>query len=186
MKIYIIVFFRRLRDLKKHLTAGLFRCIFVAQNFNTMKKKKEEILPEEGCGTKMPAENEATNEVAKNETVNAEKSEEDREEEDSPDQDGEMELHASKKDFLLFMHKLLRLMKDVVFLNHSLHEFEKDPIFDLLLDLSKVHLKEMNESSKEKKSSDEDSGDDDEKGDQEDDDTITEAFISLKVKKLKD
>ena len=134
----------------------------------------------------MPAENEATNEVAKNETVNEETAEEDQEEEDSPDQDGEMELHASKKDFLLFMHKLLRLMKDVVFLNHSLHEFEKDPIFDLLLDLSKVHLKEMNESSKEKKSSDEDSGDDDEKGDQEDDDTITEAFISLKVKKLKD
>ena len=151
-----------------------------------MKKKKEEILPEEGCGTKMPAEKEATNEVAKNETVNEETTEEDQEEEDSPDQDGEMELHASKKDFLLFMHKLLRLMKDVVFLNHSLHEFEEDPIFDLLLDLSKVHLKEMNESSKEKKSSDEDSGDDDEKGDQDDDDTITEAFISLKVKKLKD
>ena len=151
-----------------------------------MKKKKEEILPEEGCGTKMPAENEATNEVAKNETVNEETAEEDQEEEDSPDQDGEMELHASKKDFLLFMHKLLRLMKDVVFLNHSLHEFEEDPIFDLLLDLSKVHLKEMNESSKEKKSSDGDSGDDDEKGDQDDDDTITEAFISLKVKKLKD
>ncbi len=168
------------------MTAGLFRCIFVAQNFNTMKKKKEEILPEEGCGTKMPAEKEATNEVAKNETVNEETAEEDQEEEDSPDQDGEMELHASKKDFLLFMHKLLRLMKDVVFLNHSLHEFEEDPIFDLLLDLSKVHLKEMNESSKEKKSSDEDSGDDDEKGDQDDDDTITEAFISLKVKKLKD
>ncbi len=154
--------------------------------FNTMKKEKEEILPEEGCGTKMPAEKEATNEVAKNETVNEETAEEDQEEEDSPDQDGEMELHASKKDFLLFMHKLLRLMKDVVFLNHSLHEFEEDPIFDLLLDLSKVHLKEMNESSKEKKSSDEDSGDDDEKGDQDDDDTITEAFISLKVKKLKD
>ena len=134
----------------------------------------------------MPAEKEATNEVAKNETVNEETAEEDQEEEDSPDQDGEMELHASKKDFLLFMHKLLRLMKDVVFLNHSLHEFEKDPIFDLLLDLSKVHLKEMNESSKEKKSSDGDSGDDDEKGDQDDDDTITEAFISLKVKKLKD
>ena len=151
-----------------------------------MKKKKEEILPEEGCGTKMPAEKEATNEVAKNETVNEETSEEDQEEEDPTDQDGEMELHASKKDFLLFMHKLLRLMKDVVFLNHSLHEFEKDPIFDLLLDLSKVHLKEMNESSKEKKSSDGDSGDDDEKDDQEDDDTITEAFISLKVKKLKD
>ena len=151
-----------------------------------MKKKKEENLPEEGCGTRMPAENVATNEVAKNETVNEETAEEDQEEEDSPDQDGEMEFHASKKDFLLFMHKLLRLMKDVVFLNHSLHEFEKDPIFDLLLDLSKVHLKEMNDSSKEQKSSSDDS-DDDEKDDRDDDDdTITEAFISLKVKKLKD
>ncbi len=76
-------------------------------------------------------------------------------------------------------------MKDVVFLNHSLHEFEEDPIFDLLLDLSKVHLKEMNESSKESESSDEES-DDDEKSDRDDNDTITEAFISLKVKKLKD
>lgn len=150
-----------------------------------MKKKNEENLPEQGCGTKMPAENEATNEVVKNETVNEETTEEDQEEEDSPGQDGEMEFHTSKKDFLVFMHKLLRLMKDVVFLNHSLHEFEEDPIFDLLLDLSKVHLKEMNESSKEQKSSDEKS-DDDEKGDCDDDDTITEAFISLKVKKLKD
>ena len=127
MKIYNIVFFRGLWDLKKHLTAGLFRCIFVAQNFNTMKKKKEEILPEEGCGTKMPAEKEATNEVAKNETVNEETSEEDQEEEDSPDQDGEMELHASKKDFLLFMHKLLRLMKDVVF-----------PDFDTFFNISRI------------------------------------------------
>lgn len=150
-----------------------------------MKKKKEENLPEQGCDTKMSAENGATKEVAKNETVNEETAEEDQEEEDSPDQDGEMEFHASKKDFLMFMHKLLRLMKDVVFLNHSLHEFEEDPIFDLLLDLSKVHLKEMNVSSKESKSSDEGS-DDDEKGDGDDDDTITEAFISLKVKKLKD
>lgn len=151
-----------------------------------MKKKKEENLPEEGCGTRMPAENVATNEVAKNETVNEETAEEDQEEEDSPDQDVEMEFHASKKDFLLFMHKLLRLMKDVVFLNHSLSEFEKDPIFDLLLELSKVHLKEMNDSSKEQKSSSDDS-DDDEKDDRDDyDDTITEAFISLKVKKLKD
>ena len=101
-----------------------------------MKKKNEENLPEQGCGTKMPAENEATNEVVKNETVSKETAEEDQEEEDSPDQDGEMEFHASKKDFLLFMHKLLRLMKDVVFLNDSLHKFEEDPIFDLLLDLS--------------------------------------------------
>lgn len=151
-----------------------------------MKKKNEENLPEQGCGTKMPAENEATNEVVKDVTVNEETAEEDQEEEDSPDQDGEMEFHASKKDFLLFMHKLLRLMKDVVFLNHSLHEFEEDPIFDLLLDLSKVHLKEMDESPKKQKSSDEDSDDDDENGDQDAADTITEAFISLKVKKLKD
>lgn len=152
-----------------------------------MKKKNEENLPEQGCGTKMPAENEATNEVAKNETVNEEtKDEENQEEEDSPGQDGEMELHASKKDFLLFMHKLLRLMKDVVFLNQSLHEFEEDPIFDLLLDLSKVHLKEMNKSFKEKKASDGESDDDEEGNHDDDDDTITEAFISLKVKKLMD
>lgn len=150
-----------------------------------MKKNNEENLPEKGCGEKVTAENETTNEVVKNETVKEESAEENQEEEDSPDQDGEMELHASKKDFLMFMHKLLRLMKDVVFLNHSLHEFEEDPIFDLLLDLSKVHLKEMNDSSKEQKSSGEDS-DDDEKDDRDDDNTITEAFISLKVKKLKD
>lgn len=142
-----------------------------------MKKKNEETLPEQGCGEKVTAEKEATNEVAKNETVKKETAEENQEEEDAPDQDGEMELHASKKNFLLFMHKLLQLMKDVVFLNHSLREFEEDPIFDLLLDLSKVHLKEMNESSKEQKTSVEDS---------DDDDSITEAFISLKVKKLKD
>jgi hypothetical protein len=152
-----------------------------------MKKKNEENLPEQGCGTKMPAENEATNEVAKNETVNEETAEDAQEEEDPLGQDGEMEFHASKKDFLLFMHKLLRLMKDVVFLNHSLHEFEKDPIFDLLLDLSDVHLKEMNKSSKEQESSDEENDDNDkEDGCNDDEDTITEAFISLKVKKLKD
>ncbi len=158
----------------------------MAQNFNIMKKKNEENLPEQGCGTKMPAENEATNEVVNNETVSKETAEEDQEEEDSPDQDGEMEFHASKKDFLLFMHKLLRLMKDVVFLNDSLHKFEEDPIFDLLLDLSNAQIKGMNASYKEQESSDGDSDDDDEKGDRDDDDTITEAFISLKVKKLKD
>jgi hypothetical protein len=153
-----------------------------------MKKKNEENLPEQGCGTKMPAENEAMNEVAKNETVNEETKDEENkeEEEDSPDQDGEMEFHASKKDFLLFMHKLLRLMKDVVFLNQSLHAFEEDPIFDLLFDLSKVHLKEMNDSSKEQKSPGEDSEDDEKDDRDDDDDIITEAFISLKVKKLKD
>ena len=147
-----------------------------------MKKKKEENLPEQGCDTKMSAENEATNEVVNDEMVNEETAEENQEEEDPLGQDGEMEFHASKKDFLLFMHKLLRLMKDVVFLNQSLHDFEKDPIFDLLLDLSKVHLKEMNDSSKEQASSDDESDDEDTC---DDDDTITEAFISMRVKKLK-
>ena len=158
----------------------------MAQNFNIMKKKNEENLPEQGCGTKMPAENEATNVVVKHETVSKETAEEDQEEEDSPDQDGEMEFHASKKDFLLFMHKLLRLMKDVVFLNDSLHKFEEDPIFDLLLDLSNVHLKEMSKSSKEQESSDEENDDNDkEESCNDDEDTITEAFISMKVKKLR-
>ena len=150
-----------------------------------MKKKKEEILPEQGCGDKVAVEKETTNEVVSNETVNEETAEENQEEKDPLDQDGEMEFHASKKDFLLFMHKLLQLMKDVVFLNHSLHEFEEDPIFDLLLDLSKVHLKEMNESSKELASSDKESDETDKEDSCDDDDTITEAFISMKVKKLR-
>ena len=150
-----------------------------------MKKKKEENLPEQGCDTNMSAENGATNEVVNNETVKEEVAEENQEEENLPGQDGDMEFHASKKDFLLFMHKLLRLMKDVVFLNQSLHDFEEDPIFDLLLDLSKVHLKEMNESSKENASSDKEGDESDEEDSYDDDDTITEAFISMKVKKLR-
>lgn len=150
-----------------------------------MKKKNEEKLPEQGCDTKMSAEKETTNEVVNNEMVNEETAEENQEEEESLGQDGEMEFHASKKDFLLFMHKLLRLMKDVVFLNQSLHDFENDPIFDLLLDLSKVHLKEMNESSKEQASSDEENDESDEEDTCDDDDTITEAFISMKVKKVR-
>ena len=153
-----------------------------------MKKKNEEKVPEQGCDTKMSAEKETTNEVVNNEMVNEETAEENQEEEESLGQDGEMEFHASKKDFLLFMHKLLRLMKDVVFLNQSLHDFEKDPIFDLLLDLSKVHLKEMNESSKEQASSDEENDESDESDKEDtcdDDDTITEAFISMKVKKVR-
>lgn len=158
----------------------------MAQNFKDMKKKKEENLPEQGCGDKVAVEKETTNEVVENETVNEETAEENQEEEDPLGQDGEMEFHASKKDFLLFMHKLLRLMKDVVFLNHSLHEFEKDPIFDLLLDLSNAHLKEMNKSSKEQKSSDEENDDNDKEDScNDDEDTITEAFISMKVKKLR-
>ena len=150
-----------------------------------MKKKNEEKVPGQGCGTKMSAEKETTNEVVNNEMVNEETAEENQEEEESLGQDGEMEFHASKKDFLLFMHKLLRLMKDVVFLNQSLHDFEKDPIFDLLLDLSKVHLKEMNESSKEQASSDEENDESDKEDTCDDDDTITEAFISMKVKKVR-
>ena len=151
-----------------------------------MKSKKEEKLPEEGCDTKMSAENVTTNEVVNNETVKEEAAEENQEEENPLSQEGEMEFHASKKDFLLFMHKLLRLMKDVVFLNQSLHDFEEDPIFDLLLDLSKVHLKEMNESSKEQESSDEENYDNDKEDScNDDEDTITEAFISMKVKKLR-
>ena len=151
-----------------------------------MKSKKEEKLPEEGCDTKMSAENVTPNEVVNNETVKEEAAEENQEEENPLSQEGEMEFHASKKDFLLFMHKLLRLMKDVVFLNQSLHDFEEDPIFDLLLDLSKVHLKEMNESSKEQESSDEENYDNDKEDScNDDEDTITEAFISMKVKKLR-
>lgn len=150
-----------------------------------MKKKNEEKVPEQGCDTKMSAEKETTNEVMNNEMVNEETAEENQEEEESLGQDGIMEFHASKKDFLLFMHKLLRLMKDVVFLNQSLHDFEKDPIFDLLLDLSKVHLKEMNESSKEQASSDEENDESDKEDTCDDDDTITEAFISMKVKKVR-
>lgn len=150
-----------------------------------MKKKNEEKVPEQGCDTKMSAEKETTNEVVNNEMVNEETAEENQEEEESLGQDGEMEFHASKKDFLLFMHKLLRLMKNVVFLNQSLHDFEKDPIFDLLLDLSKVHLKEMNESSKEQASSDEENDESDKEDTCDDDDTITEAFISMKVKKVR-
>ena len=148
-----------------------------------MKKKKED-LPEQGCGTKMPAGNEATNEVVNNETVKGKAAGDQQVDEEPIEQDEEsMELHASKRDFLLFMHKLLRLMKDAVFLNDSLHELEKDPIFDLLLELSKVHLKEMDGSSKEQESSDD--SDKEESGD-DDDDTITEAFISMKVRRLKD
>ena len=151
-----------------------------------MKKKKEEILPEQGCGDKVAVEKETTNEVVENETVNEENAVEDQEEDKPLDQNGDMEFHASKKDFLLFMHKMLRLMKDVVILDHSLHEFEKDPVFDLLLDLSNAHLKEMNESSKKQDSPGEKCNDNDEEDSCDDDeDTITEAFISMKVKKLK-
>ena len=41
-----------------------------------MKKKKEEILPEQGCGDKVAVEKETTNEVVGNETVKEEAEEE--------------------------------------------------------------------------------------------------------------
>ena len=151
-----------------------------------MKKKNEEKLSEKGCGTKMPAENVATNEVVETETVKEDAAEEKQEEEDPIEEDGEsMEFHASRKDFLVFLQKLLQMMRDIVLLEKSLHEFEKDPIFDILLDLSMVHLQNMKESEKEKGQSDEDSEEDMEHSCDEDDNTVAEAFISMKVKKLK-
>ena len=150
-----------------------------------MKKKKEEILPEQGCGDKVAVEKETTNEIVENENVKESEAEEQQEEEDSFELDeGSMEFHASRKDFLLFLQKLLHMMRDIVLLEKSLHELEKDSIFDMLLDLSMVHLREMKESAKDKDSSDEEVEDDDKKDDC-DDDTVAEAFISMKVKKLK-
>ena len=167
------------------MTTGIFRRIFVAQNFNNMKKKNEENLPEQGCGTKMPAENVTTNEVVENEIIKEGEAEEQQEEEDPFESDeGSMEFHASRKDFLLFLQKLLHMMRDIVLLEKSLHELEKDSIFDMLLDLSMVHLREMEVSAKDKDSSDEEVEDEDRKDDC-DDDTVAEAFISMKVKKLK-
>ena len=82
-------------------------------------------------------------------------------------------------------------MRDIVLLEKSLHEFEKDPIFDMLLDLSMVHLQKMKESDKEKEASEEDGKDDEDNNDDrkencdDDNDTVTETFISMKVRKLK-
>ena len=155
-----------------------------------MKKKKEENLPEEGCGTQMPAENEATNEVVNNETVNEEIAEEQQEdsEDDSPDDKdgGTVEIKTSGNEFLLFLSKLLRMMKSIVDLQKRLQEFEKDPTFNMLIDLCMTHLHDMEESDKEKEPSDEDSNDGDDENDCDDDDnTVAEAFISMRVKKLK-
>ena len=145
-----------------------------------MKKKKEEILPEQGCGDKVAVEKETTNEVVENETVKEDASEEqqDNAEEDFPDDDegGCIDIHTSGKDFLEFLSKLLRMMKEIVMLEKRLREFEKDPTFDLLMDLCMVHLQEMEESEKEGEPSDKNC----------DDDTVAEAFISMKVRKLKD
>jgi len=154
-----------------------------------MKKKNEEILPEQGSGTKMPAENAATNEVAQNENVKEETAEEKQEVDDSLEEDeGCMEFHASKKDFLLFVQKLLQMMKDVVQLEKSLHEFEKDPLFDMLLDLCMVHLQEMKDYDKDKESSEEECDDKKEDYNEEEDDdkdTIAVTHISMKVRKRK-
>ena len=151
-----------------------------------MKKKNEENVPEKGCGTKMPAENGTTNEVVETETVKEDAAEEKQDEDDPIEDDGEsMEFHAFRKDFLVFLQKLLHMMRDIVLLEKSLHEFEKDPIFDMLLDLSMVHLQNMKESDKEKNPTDEDCEEENENSYDEDDNTVAEAFISMKVKKLK-
>ena len=156
-----------------------------------MKKKNEENLPEQACDTKMSAENVTTNEVVESETVKEDAAEEEQEEDPVEEDGGSMEFHASRKDFLLFLQKLLHMMRDIVLLEKSLHEFEKDPIFNMLLDLSMVHLQKMKESAKDKEPSDEDSADEDDNNDDrkdncdDDDDTVTEAFISMKVRKLK-
>ena len=154
-----------------------------------MKKKKEENLPEEGCGTKMPAENEATNEVVNNETVNQEVTEEQQEdsEDDSPDDKdgGTVEIKASGKEFLLFLSKLLRMMKNIVELQKRLQEFEKDPTFNMLLDLCMAHLHDMEESDIEKEPSGEDNDDDWKGSCDDDDDTLMETFISMRLKRLK-
>ena len=75
-------------------------------------------------------------------------------------------------------------MKEIVILEKRLREFEKDPTFDMLMDLCMVHLQEMKDSEKEEKSSDE-ACDNKDKEDDSDDDTVAEAFISMKVRKLK-
>ena len=154
-----------------------------------MKKKKEENLPEEGCGTKMPVENEATNEVVNNETVNQEVTEEQQEdsEDDSPDDKdgGTVEIKASGKEFLLFLSKLLRMMKNIVELQKRLQEFEKDPTFNMLMDLCMTHLHDMEESDIEKEPSDEDNDDDWKDNCDDDNDTLMETFISMRVKRLK-
>ena len=156
-----------------------------------MKKKNEENLPEQACDTKMSAENVTTNEVVESETVKEDAAEEEQEEDPVEEDGGSMEFHASRNDFLLFLQKLLHMMRDIVLLEKSLHEFEKDPIFDMLLDLSMVHLQEMKESAKDKEPSDEDSDDDEDNNDDrkencdDDNDTVTETFISMKIRKLK-
>ena len=152
-----------------------------------MKKKNEENLPEQGCCDKAAVEKETTNEVVSNETVQEETAEEQQDDskEDSPDDDegGSVDIHASGKEFLEFLTKLLQMMKSIVVLEKRLRDFEKDPTFDMLMDLCMVHLEKMKESEKEEEPSDEDCDDSDKSND--DDDTVAEAFISMKVRKVK-
>ena len=162
-----------------------------------MKKKKEEILPEEGCGEMKAVDEKTTKEVVNNEAVNEEAAEEPQEEagDNSPDDDegGTVDIHASGSEFLEFLSKLLRMMKNIVVLEKSLREFEKDPTFDMLMDLCMAHLKDMKESDKEKEPSKEEGDEDDKKNEcadhddrcDDDDNTVAEAFISMRVKKLR-
>ena len=154
-----------------------------------MKKKNEEKVPEQGCDTKMSEEKETTNEVVNNETVQEEVAEEQHEdsEEDSPEdkEGGTVDIHASGEEFLEFLSKLLRMMKSIIELEKRLCEFEKDPTFNMLMDLCMAHLQEMKESDNDKEPSDEDSDEDDKDDRDDDEDTITEAFISMKVKKVR-
>lgn len=153
-----------------------------------MKKKNEENLPEQGCGDKVAVEKETTNEVVSNETVQEEIAEEQRNDPEEDPQDDEeggcVDIHASGKEFMEFLSKLLHMMKEIVILEKRLREFEKDPTFDMLMDLCMVHLQEMKDSEKEEKPSDE-ACDNKDKEDDSDDDTVAEAFISMKVRKLK-
>lgn len=179
------------------MTIEFSRYIFVGQNIKIMKKKNEETLPEQGSGEMKAVEEKTTKEVVNNEAVNEEAAEEPQEEagDDSPDDDegGTVDIHASGKEFLTFLSKLLRMMKNIVELEKSLREFEKDPTFDMLMDLCMAHLEDMKESDKENESSEkEESEDDKESGCAEhddycddDDNTVAEAFISMRVKKLK-
>lgn len=160
-----------------------------------MKKKKEEILPEQGCGDKVAVEKETTNEVVGNETVQEEADEEqpETEEENSSDEDGGcVEFHAPGDEFLEFLSKLLRMMKSIIELEKRLQDFEKNPTFNMMMDVCMAHLRELEASDKDQEPSDEDNGDDhkescDDNEDHfdEDEDIVTEAFISMKVKKLK-
>ena len=152
-----------------------------------MKKKNEENLPEQGCGDKVAVEKVTTNEVVENETVQEETAEDpqDDSEEDPPNDEegGCVDIHASGKEFLEFISKLLHMMKSIVVLEKRLRDLEKDPTFDMLMDLCMAHLQEMKESEKEGEPSDDDCDDSDKSND--DDDTVAEAFISMKVRKLK-